>query len=63
MEFMEQALESPDLLKQLTEGIPIREKHLVHLELMIMEQVQDWEVGTGKIDQGSRKLDTYYVLK
>eukprot|EP00094_Tigriopus_californicus_P001703 TCALIF_01648-PA protein Name:"Protein of unknown function" AED:0.01 eAED:0.10 QI:51/0.5/0.66/1/1/1/3/0/582 len=53
MEFMEQVLEAPDLLKQLTDGIPKEEKHLIHLELMIMEQVQDWEFGTGKVDQES----------
>lgn len=50
---MEQVLEAPDLLKQLTDGIPKEEKHLIHLELMIMEQVQDWEFGTGKVDQES----------
>ena len=57
MEFMEQCLDKQDLLAQLGQGIRIEEKHLIYLELMIMEQVADWEVGTGnkveKISKGS----------
>ena len=48
MEFMEQSLDKQDLLAQLGQGLRIEEKHLIYLELMIMEQVADWEVGTGK---------------
>ena len=55
MELMEQTIESPDLMATLTEGLPTHEKHLIHLELMIMEQVQDWEYGVGRTEQPSRK--------
>ena len=55
MELMEQTIESPDLMAKLTEGLPTHEKHLIHLELMIMEQVQDWEYGVGRTEQPSRK--------
>ena len=34
-------MESPDLMKRLVEELTIEEKHLVHLELMIMEQASD----------------------
>ena len=44
---MEQSLDKPDLLAQVTQGLKLEEKHLVYLELMIMEQVADWEIGTG----------------
>ena len=47
MEFMEQCLDKQDLLAQVGQGLRIEEKHLIYLELMIMEQVADWEVGTG----------------
>ncbi len=50
---MEQALDKPDLLDQVTEGLILEEKHLVYIELMIMEQVADWEVGTGRMEQES----------
>merc|ERR1712209_385893 len=53
MEFMEQALDKPDLLAQVTQGLTLEEKHLVYLELMIMEQVADWEIGTGRMEQES----------
>ena len=60
MEFMEQCLDKQDLLAQVGQGLRIEEKHLIYLELMIMEQVADWEVGTGnnveKILKGSRDL-------
>ena len=39
MEFTEQTLESPDLMKRLVTGLTTHEKHLVELELMIIEQV------------------------
>ena len=50
MEFMEQALDKPDLLAQVTQGLTLEEKHLVYLELMIMEQVADWEIGVGRAE-------------
>ena len=60
MEFMEQCLDKQDLLAQVGQGLRIEEKHLIYLELMIMEQVADWEVGTGnnveKILNGSLAL-------
>lgn len=51
MEFMEQTLDKPDLLAQVTQGLKLQEKHLVYLELMIMEQVADWEIGTGRMQE------------
>ena len=45
---MEQCLDKQDLLAQVGQGLRIEEKHLIYLELMIMEQVADWEIGTGK---------------
>ena len=53
MDFMNQCLETPDLLAKATEGLTLEEKHLVYLELMIMEQVEDWEMGIGKTNQES----------
>ena len=53
MDFMNQCLETPDLLERATQGIPIEEKHLIYLELMIMEQVEDWEMDIGKVNQES----------
>jgi len=50
---MEQTLDKPDLLAQVTQGLKLQEKHLVYLELMIMEQVADWEIGTGRAEQDS----------
>ena len=55
MDFMNQCLESPDLLSKATSGITVEEKHLIYIELMIMEQVEDWEVGVGKTEQESGK--------
>ena len=52
---MNQCLESPDLLSKATNGITVEEKHLIYLELMIMEQVEDWEIGVGKTEQESGK--------
>ncbi len=57
MEFMEQALDKPDLLEQVTEGLKLEEKHLIYIELMIMEQVADWEIGTGRMEQESSKIE------
>ena len=53
---MNQCLESPDLLSKATSGITVEEKHLIYIELMIMEQVEDWEVGVGKTEQESGKI-------
>ena len=39
MEFTEQTLESPDLMSRLVQDMTTHEKHLVELELMIIEQV------------------------
>ena len=52
---MNQCLEAPDLLSKATQGLSIEEKHLIYLELMIMEQVEDWEIGVGKTEQESGK--------
>jgi hypothetical protein len=51
MEFMEQCLDKQDLLAQVGQGLRIEEEHLIYLELMIMEQVADWEVGTGRMEK------------
>lgn len=64
MEFMEQSLESPDLMRRLVEDLTLEEKHLVHLELMIMEQVADWELDIGKVEASSTewtKVKRYVV--
>ncbi len=53
MEFIEQVLETPDLMTSLVTGLTVEEKHLVHLELMIMEQVADWELDIGKVEANS----------
>ena len=55
MDFINQCLESPDLLERATSGISIEEKHLIYVELMIMEQVEDWEMDVGKTNQESGK--------
>ena len=55
---MEQTLDKPDLLAQVTQGLKLQEKHLVYLELMIMEQVADWEIGTGL-----RKILFFFFVK
>ena len=56
---MNQCLETPDLLERVTEGLCIEEKHLIYLELMIMEQVEDWEMGIGKTNQESSECTTF----
>ena len=58
---MNQCLESPDLLSKATSGISVEEKHLIYLELMIMEQVEDWEVGVGKTEQESGKCIKHQI--
>ncbi len=52
MEFIEQTMDSPSLMDRVVSGLTKEEKHLVQLELMIMEQVADWEVGK-KEEQGA----------
>ena len=54
MEFMQQCLDKPDLMEKVVKPLSLEEKHLVHLELMIMEQVADWELDSGKNEYGSR---------
>lgn len=48
-------MDKPDLLAQVTEGLTLQERHLLYVELMIMEQVADWEIGTGRTEQESSK--------
>ena len=56
MEFMQQTLDNPDLMEKVTKTLTVEEKHLVHLELMVMEQVADWELDVqGKGENGSGK--------
>ncbi len=45
MGFVAQAMESEELMESLTRGLTKEERHLVELELMILEQVGDWEAG------------------
>lgn len=63
MEFMQQTLDCPDLMARVVNDLTTEEKHLVHLELMIMEQVADWELDSGKVDSVPRKqvYNTRYV--
>eukprot|EP00090_Calanus_glacialis_P027047 TRINITY_DN4255_c0_g1_i1.p1 TRINITY_DN4255_c0_g1~~TRINITY_DN4255_c0_g1_i1.p1 ORF type:complete len:575 (-),score=153.79 TRINITY_DN4255_c0_g1_i1:116-1840(-) len=53
MRFMQQTLNSPDLKERICKPIKLEERHLVDLELMIMEQVQDWELDIGKTEAES----------
>merc|ERR1712128_296689 len=53
MRFMQQTLNSPDLKNRICKPMKLEEKHLVDLELMIMEQVQDWELEIGKTEAES----------
>ena len=48
MRFMCKTLESTDLKSKICKPMKPEEQHLVDLELMIMEQVQDWELDVGK---------------
>jgi len=48
MRFMGKTLESTDLKSKICKPMKPEEQHLVDLELMIMEQVQDWELDVGK---------------
>ena len=48
MRFMAQTLNSPDLKNRICRPLKKEERNLVDLELMIMEQVQDWELDVGK---------------
>ena len=45
MDFVEQTLESKALMDRVAEELTTEERHLVELELMILEQVADWEAG------------------
>jgi len=53
MRFMMQTLNSPDLKNRISKPMRLEERHLVDLELMIMEQVQDWELDCGKVEAES----------
>jgi len=48
MRFMGTTLNSMDLKNKICKPLKLEEKNLVDLELMIMEQVQDWELDVGK---------------
>ena len=54
MKFMQQTVESPDLMARICQPLKKEEKNLVELELMIMEQVADWELDTGKVEAESQ---------
>lgn len=53
MRFMQQTLNSPDLKAKICKPMKLQEQHLVDLELMIMEQVADWELDIGKVEAES----------
>jgi len=53
MRFLQQTLNSPDLKNRITKPMKLQERHLVDLELMIMEQVADWELDVGKAEPES----------
>ena len=48
MRFMGTTLNSMDLKNKICKPLKLEERNLVDLELMIMEQVQDWELDVGK---------------
>merc|ERR1712001_510574 len=48
MRFMGTTLNSMDLKNKICKPLKLDERNLVDLELMIMEQVQDWELDVGK---------------
>merc|ERR1711963_1032060 len=53
MRFMQQTLNSPDLKNRICKPLRLEERNIVDLELMIMEQVQDWELDIGKVEAES----------
>ncbi len=53
MDFVEQAMEAPELMASLAAGLTKEEKHLVELELMILEQVGDLD--SAPPTRGTRK--------
>ncbi|XP_023331908.1 uncharacterized protein LOC111704027 [Eurytemora carolleeae] len=53
MRFMQQALNSPDLKMRIGKPLRPEERNLIDLELMIMEQVADWELDVGKVEPES----------
>ena len=53
MRFLTQTLNSPDLKNRIGKPLRKEERNLIDLELMIMEQVQDWELDIGKVEAES----------
>jgi len=53
MRFLTQTLNSPDLKNRIGKPLRKEERNLIDLELMIMEQVQDWEMDIGKVEAES----------
>jgi len=53
MRFMQQVLNSPDLKRRMGKPLKLEERNLIDLELMIMEQVADWELDVGKVEAES----------
>jgi len=53
MRFMQQTLESPDLMNRVCGPLKKEERSLVEMKLMVMEQVADWELETGKVQPES----------
>jgi len=53
MRFLTTTLESPDLKTKIGKPLRKEERNLIDLELMIMEQVQDWELDIGKVEAES----------
>jgi len=53
MRFLTQTLNSPDLKNRIGKPLRREERNLIDLELMIMEQVQDWELDIGKVEAES----------
>jgi len=54
MRFMLTTLNSLDLKTKICKPLKLEERNLVDLELMIMEQVQDWELDVGKAEAESQ---------
>ena len=61
MGFVEQTMENPHLMERVTRGLTTEERHLVELELMILEQVADLEPGAPGGGNRETKMECEHV--
>ena len=61
MGFVEQTMENPQLMERVTRGLTTEERHLVELELMILEQVADLEPGAPGGGNRETKMECEHV--